>query len=548
MGHPGPLDGAALSLRTIPWEKRRDLTQIDFQAHWPRSLGSGKSSKTLDFRPVALNVSLRTKGVLAISILIAYVALVALVVARERAKLMGIAIEMNACQYTVGLLEPVENSLAQSLVESQKTLNASQLANQRFVPVDTGGDAHLESLNLELEDVGTRFPVLREDIERFRDAVGTVKAMPAVQHLASVRDAEQVLLSRLHGVVVMYQNRSDTLARLYKDKQQYISVVAIGANVLGAIGAVAVILIFFTRLARDIRTLESRATAIVGGYDGEPLPKTRADEVGSLIDAVNRMQADLRRSERQMEVTRQQRFHQEKMAAVGSLASAIGHEVSNPIAAISGVAQFIAEESAGDERPQGRQIHDFAQEILKQTQRIAHIVRQLGSLTAPSSPEPELLDLNRLVRSTCAFIRYDKRFRGMEFEEMLDADLPAVTVVGDHITQVLMNLLLNAADAAEGITDPSRLRIRIATRHIGDAAHLVVTDFGRGMTPEVLARAFDESFTTKPPTRGRGIGLFVCKSLIENLGGRISLASVPGEGTTATVEIPLRTNAARKEG
>jgi signal transduction histidine kinase len=59
------------------------------------------------------------------------------------------------------------------------------------------------------------------------------------------------------------------------------------------------------------------------------------------------------------------------------------------------------------------------------------------------------------------------------------------------------------------------------------------------MTPEVLAHAFDESFTTKPPTRGRGIGLYVCKSLIEKLGGRIDLASVPGEGTTATVEIPI---------
>ena len=487
---------------------------------------------------MALHLSLRTKGVLAISVLLGYVALVAVVLARERATLTGVAIEMNACQYTVSLLEPVESALAHSLVQSQQILNSSNGSREVAMSFDAESP-RLETLNIALQDVGSRFPVLRDDIDRFRDAVGTVKAIPAVNHLASVRDAEQVLLSRLHGVVLKYQNRSNHLAKVYDDKQRYIGVVAVGANVVGAVAAITVILVFFTKLARDIKTLQGRAAAIVSGYDGEPLSNSRTDEVGGLIDAVNRMQADLRRSERQIEVARQQRFHQEKMAAVGSLASAIGHEVSNPIAAISGVAQFIADESASDARPQGRQIHEFAHQILKQTERIAHIVRQLGSLTAPSSPVPELLDLNALVRSTCGFIRYDKRFRGMEFDFALDADLPAISAVADHLTQILMNLLLNAADATEGITDPTRVRIRVATRRVGDALHLSVTDFGRGMTPDVLARAFDESFTTKPATRGRGIGLFVCKSLIEKFGGRIELASVPGEGTTATVEIPL---------
>jgi two-component system, NtrC family, sensor kinase len=494
-------------------------------------------------RSVAIHLSLRTKSVLAISVLIGYLALIAIVLAKERAQLMGLALEMKACQYTVTLLEPVERALARSLVESQKILNASGPEGFRLVSFEHEG-ANLENLNVALQDAGVRLPALREDIDRFRRAVGSVKAVPAVHHLASVRDAGQVLLSRLHGVVLTYQTRSNDVAVRYHAKQQFIGVFAIAANVVGAVASVGVILVFFSRLARDIKRLQARAAAIVDGYDGEPLPNTRADEVGGLIEAVNRMQADLRRSERQVEIARQQRFHQEKMAAVGSLASAIGHEVSNPIAAISGVARFIAEESVEDPRPQGRQIHDFAQQILEQTERIAHIMRQLGTLTAPSSPEPELLDLSRLVRSTCGFIRYDKRFRGIEFDQVLDAGLPAITAVADHLTQILMNLLLNAADALEGITDPLRLRIRVAARTVGDAVHLTVTDHGRGMTPEVLARAFDESFTTKPPTRGRGIGLFVCKSLIEKFGGRIELASIPGEGTTATVHIPMRAAAA----
>ena len=163
----------------------------------------------------------------------------------------------------------------------------------------------------------------------------------------------------------------------------------------------------------------------------------------------------------------------------------------------------------------------------------------MATLTALCFPEPELLNLNALIRSTCGFIRYDKRFRRIEFEEDLDQGLPAITAVTDHITQILMNLLINAADACDRIADPDRGRIRIATRVVGDEIHLSVTDNGCGMTPDVLAKAFDESFTTKPAGQGRGIGLFVCKSLIEKAGGRIELASIPNEGTAASIHIPL---------
>jgi len=486
----------------------------------------------------SVSLSLRTKGVLAILILIGYLALITAFLANEREGLVSIAERMEANQAGIGLLEPTVNGLAQSLVETQAILNAQETAPVRPVAFGSLG-GRLEAINLALEEVRTTFPVVEDDVTRFRRAVGSVRAMPAVHHLAQVRDSEQVLLAKLQDVVNGLQKRSRELGQRYDATQQFIGVFAITANVVGAVASVAVILVFFTRLAGDINRLKDRASAIVAGYDGRPLRNTRRDEIGGLIDAVNRMQADLRRGERQVELSRQQRFHQEKMAAVGSLASAIGHEVSNPIAAISGVAQFIVDESADDTRPQGRTINEFAAQILKQTERVAHIIRQLSTLTTPRSPEAELLDLNALVRSTYGFVRYDKRFRGIEFEEALEHDLPAITAVADHITQILVNLLINAADASDALSTTGSCRIRIATRVAGDAVLLSVADNGRGMTADVLAHAFDEAFTTKPAGQGRGIGLFVCKSLIEQGGGRIELESALGEGTTATVHIPL---------
>ena len=304
------------------------------------------------------------------------------------------------------------------------------------------------------------------------------------------------------------------------------------------------ILVFFTRLARDIgRSAGSRRGDRLAATRDRRWSTARTDEIGGLIEAVNRMQVDLRRWEQQQEISRQQRFHQDKMAAVGSMAAAIGHEVSNPIAAIAGVAQFLIDETRDDDHRVSQLAHDFSVQILRQTERISLIMRQLATLTRPHSPEPELLDLNTLVQSTGSFISYDKRFRGIEFEFRLDHELPAVTAVADHMTQVLMNLFINAADAMEQTPKDGTARIVVSTAVVGSEIRLAVADTGHGMSPDVMARAFEESFTTKPAGRGRGIGLFLCKTLTEQAGGRIELESTMGAGTTVSLYLPPATAA-----
>jgi len=487
---------------------------------------------------MAPSFTLRAKGIFAVLVLIGYLALIAGYLGNKRNGLVSIVQEMEAKEATLELVERSVNLLAHSLVEIQTMLNSEDF-RARPISFDDQ-DLHLEALNLSMERVLTVFPAVGEQVLRFRVAAGALKAMPSPDHLSRMRDSEQILLLTLQDAQRTLQRQGSELSQQYHQTQQFISGFAVAANVVGAIASVAVILVFFTRLAHDINRLRDRASAIVKGYDGEPLRNVRRDEVGGLIDDVNRMQIGLRRLEKQQHVTLQQRFYQEKMAAVGSLASAIAHEVSNPMAAIAGVTQFIVDESDADDRPQGRQINGYAREILLQTERIMQIMRQMATLSTRRSLEPELLNLNELVRSTCGFIRYDKRFRAINFEEALDQNLPAVTAVSDHITQILMNLLINAADAFDRSAEDRTCTIRIATRVLADEVLLSIGDNGRGMTPDVLSRAFDESFTTKPAGEGRGIGLFVCKSLIEEAGGRIELASVPGEGTTATVHIPLR--------
>ncbi|HET9820229.1 MAG TPA: ATP-binding protein [Burkholderiaceae bacterium] len=488
-------------------------------------------------------LTLRSKGMIALGVLVAYLGLVAYFVARERTELRDLVRQMEAMEYKHVVVTSIMNTLDRVLLDTQSVLNHTAGGEPGAAALAVVVD-HVDSIAHELEMAKRLYPLLEQDGDALLAAVSAVRASSSRRDLEQMRDGEQQLIVKLHKIRNALQQRSTDLAKEYHDKEHTIGAVAIAGNVIGAGGTLLVVLTFFTRLATDIKRLRQRAIAIVGGYAGAPLDSQRRDEVGDLIAAVNRMQTELRRWEQKLELSWQQRVHQEKMAAVGSLAATIAHEVSNPIAAIAGVSQFIVDETAGRDDENGRAIHDFAVQIGQHSERITHIMRQMATMTAPRSPTAELLDLHALIRSTCGFVRYDSRLRPIEFELDLSHDIPAVVAVADHITQVLLNLLINAADAMEHLTAPGQARIVIGTHVTAEEVIVTVRDNGCGMTPEVLARAFDDSFTTKPAGKGRGIGLFVCKTLMTQAGGRIELASAPGVGTTATLHLPLRTDEA----
>ena len=126
----------------------------------------------------------------------------------------------------------------------------------------------------------------------------------------------------------------------------------------------------------------------------------------------------------------------------------------------------------------------------------------------------------------------------MSLEQELAIDLPALYVVSDHIVQVLMNLLINAADALEGQID-RRPAICVASAIDGQFVVVTVADNGPGIASQDLPRVFDPHFTTKPPGRGSGLGLSLCRSLVEQDGGTIAIDSKYGQGATARITLPV---------
>ena len=363
--------------------------------------------------------------------------------------------------------------------------------------------------------------------------------------IGDVRSSLHKLVFDLDQVTKQIRTRKQVMLEKYRATFDRISLVWSFTAAIGIMFLASLVMFFVTRLAWDIRRVQDRALAIVEGYRGKALTVTRHDELGSLMEAVNKMQFVLRQQEIQLEFVRQQQFHKEKMAAVGSLAAVVAHEINNPLSAIMGAAQSMLDQSNAYGGQDRRGVH-YPDMILEQAKRVMNITRSISEFSVPQSAEPELLDLNNLIRSTVRFISFDRRFSVIDMVLNLDSNLPAVYAVGDHLTQVIMNLLVNAADATEGRVDP-RPRIVVATNCTPDKVTMTVIDNGMGMNKSTLDKVFEEFFTTKPPGKGTGIGLAISKSLIESEGGAISIESELGSGTTVTIQLPVLTEADNRE-
>jgi two-component system, NtrC family, sensor kinase len=483
-------------------------------------------------------LTVRAKASIAISALVGYIAIVGVFATHERAKLLHIVQQIEHVRQSHELLSNVEGGLMHCVSALQKRLTNGTAGRSSYDDISLDYAAVSPGLSL----LKATYPEATPSVTRLERDLSTLAQDPAHEAVVALRDDEFELLTQVGRLESLTRLRGEALAQEYRALNSDITVTIMVASLLGfALFAVAVAW-FLSRFAADVRKLEARAVAIVGGYRAGPLDVRRRDEIGSLMHSVNWMQTELQLREQRQDISREQRFHQERMAAVGSVAATVAHEVSNPLNSISGIAQHMLEAIHNGQRPGDNSLATNAQLVVRETERIGAILRQLADFGTQHSPLPELVDVNELARTTCSFVRFDRRFRNIALTLDTDPGVPAILAVADHVTQVLMNLLINAADATESLAD-RKPEIHLATHRAQDGVLVVLRDNGHGMTPAVLARAFEQYFTTKPPGKGRGIGLFLCKALIQEAGGRITLESTPEAGTCATVYLPARPTA-----
>ncbi len=218
-------------------------------------------------------------------------------------------------------------------------------------------------------------------------------------------------------------------------------------------------------------------------------------------------------------------IQQEKMAAFGLLAAGIAHEVGNPLAALSSLVQILQRRHPDP--------YTAAKLDLAATQlgRIRRTIRELVDFSRPASTAVSRFRLAEVVEEALGIAKYYPRTRQRAITLILADDLPPVRGVRDHLTQVVLNLVLNAVDA----TDRGG-RIHLEGRSEGDWVVVTVGDDGRGIALADRCRLFQPFFTTKP--HGTGLGLFVSRQIVEEMGGTLSYVTEPGTGSTFSVRLP----------
>jgi len=225
----------------------------------------------------------------------------------------------------------------------------------------------------------------------------------------------------------------------------------------------------------------------------------------------------------------------ERLAAAGTFAAGVAHEVNNPLASISSLVQSIL---TGEQDPERRTL---THTILSQITRISSTLKDLVNFARPTTAQRKQVDVNGLIAETLRLITYNKRFSGIRVEPILAPDLRRAFADDNEIQQVLLNLLFNAADAAPA--EGAVIKVITENQRPGQGSDksrrvfIKVVDNGIGIPREHLERVFDPFFTTKPAGAGVGLGLSLCQRMILSNQGTIRVDSEVGRGTAVTITL-----------
>jgi len=335
------------------------------------------------------------------------------------------------------------------------------------------------------------------------------------------------------------------------------------------------------RVVLPLRRLAGAARAIADGARGARVPVEGARETAEVAAAFNEMTgalerreealekavADLREANRSLRTAEAGLARAERLAAVGRLAAGVAHEVGNPMGALLAFLDLV-ERDPGLEGPSRAHLGRARDQV----ERVRVILRQLLDFSRPPRAQLRPTDLPLVADEVLSLVRAQRRYQPIAWSVEREGDPPFALADAAAVSQILLNLVLNAADAVLGARSEAggRVRIRVQpavlarrsgdprpgdpasaapARSVPDAVECRVTDDGPGIPNEDRERIFDPFFTTKPPGEGTGLGLANAQRLAEEQGGTLELAPAEdGGGACFVLRLPLAVASGEAEG
>jgi two-component system NtrC family sensor kinase len=260
------------------------------------------------------------------------------------------------------------------------------------------------------------------------------------------------------------------------------------------------------------------------------------EKLRSTVNSLEKANLELKKAQKEI-------IRAEKLASVGRLSAGIAHEIGNPIGIVMGYLELIKQKDIPDAE-KNEYIHRTEAEI----ERINTIIRQLLEISRPSNAGLKVVSVHELIDDIAEVLKVQPLMSDVALECRLEAENDKVLADSNQLRQVFLNLIINAADAicSEGQSDNGKLLIRSALagetpdEPPGSKTHLKITfiDNGPGIPEENIGNIFDPFYSTKEPGKGTGLGLSVSFMIVEGFGGKMTVSSDIGQGTTMTLLLP----------
>lgn len=290
------------------------------------------------------------------------------------------------------------------------------------------------------------------------------------------------------------------------------------------------LLMIVRSVSRPLQRITLAAIEVTNGrYGAEADLRKSNDEIGLLASSFNEMSRKMAEDLERLRRMNEQLQRADRLAAMGTLATGVAHEVNNPLASISSLVQLIRSRKNND--PETIEDLDL---VAAQIERIKRVTHDLTDFSRSRPPGRALINVRDVVNSALQLANYDASFNRLEIKTSVSAELPQILADASQLQQVLLNLFLNARDAM-----PEGGMLEIKAESSGNSVRISVADSGSGFDEHVSRNAFDPFFTTKPAGKGTGLGLAVCYGIVTAHGGTIEIRSGASGGAEIVIELPI---------
>jgi two-component system, NtrC family, sensor kinase len=364
---------------------------------------------------------------------------------------------------------------------------------------------------------------------------------------------------KILGVIDTQLSLANVDQQMATQGRQLLGFTALAAALVSAVTLLFVWLV----VRRPIRELMAGTRRVSSGDLDFRIPVRSSDELGALAESFNKMTHDLeaaqtevlswartleervQRKSQELERAYSSLVASEKMASLGKLAATVAHEINNPLFGMLTYARLTLKRltETDIEAAKKEEMIEHLRIIERESRRCGDIIKNLLTYARQAPPKPQIAELNQIVERALGLVRHKLDLQSVELDESLAPDLPRVWCDPGQIQQVVVALLVNAAEA---MVHGGQLIVTTAAAPEG-GVRLIVADSGGGISEDVLPRIFEPFFTTKEEQQRTGLGLAVAHSIVEQHAGTITVRSTPGQGAEFTVTLPGQSQPVRPD-